>query len=67
MNMLNPTITIQNTEGSYYLVRFQHDFGNNEALDCTVKIPKDNHSLGAVSKLALGRLTELAAAITPRE
>jgi len=67
MNIINPTITVQNTEGDRYLVRFQHTFGNQETLDCSVLIAKGNHSLGEVSRLALGRLIELAGAITPHE
>lgn len=64
MDYLNPTITIQNTTGNY-LVRFQHDFGNGEALDATISVPRGNHTLGSISQLALDRLAELIAHIRP--
>jgi len=58
MEFLNPRITIQNTTGDY-LVRLQHDFGSGETLDAEVRIPRGNHTLGAVSALTIRRLHAL--------
>ena len=67
MELLNPTITISNTDRGVYQVRFQHDFGNGEVLDITVQIPRQNHTLGQVSLAALDRAVELARLITPQD
>lgn len=58
MDFINPTITIHNTTDGY-LVRFQHDFGNNEVLDAEVRITHENHTLGDVATLTIQRLRYL--------
>lgn len=40
MELLNPTVTITNADGDFWLVRFQHEFDAHQRLDFTVQIHK---------------------------
>ncbi len=42
MELLNPTITIHNTDSASLLVRYQHDFGDGTQIDITVKVPRQD-------------------------
>lgn len=60
MELLNPTITITNAEGDFWLVRFQHDFDAHQRLDFSVTIRKQREQpLQQVARLAWQRLAEM--------
>lgn len=66
MEIINPTITVQNTDTNHYLVRYQHDYGDGERIDIQVKIPRSNHTLGDIHRQVMERLKFLVEAITPK-
>lgn len=58
--MLNPTITITNLEGEFWLVGFRHDFDDKQFMEIKVKIPKLlESSVLDVTRAALQRLQEM--------
>lgn len=60
MELLNPTITITNMEGDFWLVGFRHQFDEHQVMDVRVKIPKMRESsVLAVTQAALARLQEM--------
>lgn len=59
MKLLNPAMTITNTEGPHWLVSFEHDFGAGEMVALTVKVLKADRPLSVVQKDAFDRATEL--------
>ncbi len=42
MELLNPKLTLQNTDSTFVLATLEHDFGNGELMNCTVKLRKDD-------------------------
>ena len=63
MDLLNPTVTITNAEGDFWLVRFQHDFDAHQRLDFTVQIRKQTQQpLQEVIRAAFARLLEIVPA-----
>lgn len=40
MELLNPTLTIQNTDQPWWLVRMQHRVSDCESIDITLKVPR---------------------------
>lgn len=59
MELLNPTMTIQNVEGVHWLVSFEHDFGDGEHVSLTVKVLKSNVPASEIEREAFDRATEL--------
>lgn len=60
MELLNPTVTITNAEGDFWLVRFQHEFDAHQRLDFTVQIRKQTQQpvLGVI-RLAFAQLQKM--------
>lgn len=42
MELLNPKITLQNTDDNCVLAKIEHDFGNGELINCIVKLGKND-------------------------
>ena len=60
MELLNPTITITNTDAGHFLVRYVHKFDEHQFLDFTVRILKaPNRSLDKLTQEAFSRLGEM--------
>lgn len=60
MELLNPTVTVTNAEGDFWLVRFQHEFDAHQRLDFTVQIYKQTDKpLPEVIRAAFARLDEM--------
>jgi hypothetical protein len=55
MDLLNPSLTIQNTAGPNWLVRFTHRDANGEDFDITMLVPKGNLSVPQVHVAAMER------------
>lgn len=63
MELLNPTVTVTNAEGDFWLVRFQHEFDVHQRLDFTVQIRKQTQQpLQEVIRAAFARLLEIVPA-----
>lgn len=57
---LNPTITITNLEGEFWLVGFRHEFDAQQFMEISVKIQKmRDSSVLDVTRAALQRLQEM--------
>ncbi len=60
MELLNPTITITNADGDFWLVRFQHEFDAHQRIDFTVQIHKQRQQpVLAVIQAAFARMGEM--------
>jgi len=59
MQLLNPTITIRNTDSQHWLVSLEHDFGNGEAAHITVKVPRGDQPVSNLQREALARAQHL--------
>lgn len=60
MELLNPTVTVTNADGDFWLVRFQHEFDAHQRLDFTVQIRKQTQlPLIGVIQAAFSRLQEM--------
>lgn len=66
MDLTNPRITIQNVEGGHWLVRFEHDFGNGEAVDITVKVPRSDMTMTQLTAQVYARAGSLLATLASR-
>lgn len=56
MKLLQPRITIQNTESTHWLVRLEHIWSEEERLDCQVLVRRSNEPIGHIERLALQAL-----------
>lgn len=56
MELLNPRITIQNTDTGHWLVRLQHTWSAEESLDCQVLVRRSDAPIGHIDRLALTAL-----------
>ena len=63
MELLNPTLTIQNVAGHAWLVRMQHTLAEGEFIDVQLKLPKSAATVAglqqAVVAAAIDRLQRL--------
>jgi hypothetical protein len=60
MELLNPTITITNADGGFWLLAFHHEFDAHQRLDFTVQIHKQpNAPLQELIRTAFARLQEM--------
>lgn len=60
MELLNPTVTITNAEGDFWLVAFHHEFDAHQRLDFSVQIHKQRDKpLLEVIRAAFARLDEM--------
>ena len=60
MELIQPTITITNAEGDFWLVRIEHRFDAHQRLDITVQIRKmPTAPLHDVARAALARMDEM--------
>ena len=59
MELMNPNMTIQNTDGPHWLVCFEHEFGDGERIVVSVKVLKSDHPLVQIQREAFDRATEL--------
>lgn len=59
MKLLNPKITIQNTESEFFLVNIAHDFSEVQKIDLTMLVNRENTTLAEVQAAALERTIEL--------
>ncbi|WP_438979127.1 hypothetical protein [Polynucleobacter sp.] len=59
MELLNPKITLQNASGNILLATLEHDFGNGELINCTVKLNSENICNKQVSELENQILLEI--------
>lgn len=66
MELLNPTMTVTNTDGEHWLVRMQHQFGDVERLDVTLLVPRSDQPLAQVQQQLLRLLQARLSAMTSR-
>lgn len=60
MELLNPTVTVTNAAGDYWLLAFHHEFDAHQGLDFTVQIQKQTHApLQELIRTAFARLQEM--------
>lgn len=59
MELLNPTITVQNTDQHFWLVRMQHAASDVENIDITLKVPRCNDSVPQLQARLLGQAIAL--------
>jgi predicted membrane-bound spermidine synthase len=64
MELLNPRITVQNTDADFWLVTVEHRFTADESVVLTVRIPR-NDSIAAVQASALRRAQSLLSKLSP--
>lgn len=59
MELINPTITVQNVKGDVWLVRWQQRLNDNEHIDVALTVPKSAAApVGEVQALLMDRLLE---------
>ena len=59
MELINPTITVQNVKGDAWLVRWQQRLSEHEHIDVALTVPKSTAApLGEVQALLMDRLLE---------
>lgn len=59
MKLLNPTITVRNTDTINWLVTVEHNFSDEESLVFTTKLPQQSReSLPEVQRMAMRKLVE---------
>ena len=56
MELLQPRITLQNTDSSHWLVRLEHQWSTHERVDFQVLIPRSSEPIGHIDRLALQAL-----------
>jgi len=59
MELLNPKITVQNTDQHFWLVRMQHAASDVELIDITLKVPRCDDSLPQLQTRLLGQAIDL--------
>lgn len=59
MELMNPTLTVQNAKGEHWLVTLQHVWSNAEQINVTVQIPKSHGSLKDVQEQTVQRAVAL--------
>ena len=60
MNLINPRLTVQNAEGSQWLLTFEHAWNEDERIEFTVKVPKNPPvPIGQVVDQAVTKAVEL--------
>ena len=70
MELINPTLTVQNTDQSFWLVRMEHAFSDCEHLDMQFKLQRSLVPLDALQaqlvRTAIERLQALLAGLSHR-
>jgi hypothetical protein len=56
MKLIQPRITIQNTESNHWLVRVEHTWSEDERLDCQVLVRRTDAPIGHIDRLTLQAL-----------
>ena len=59
MNLKTPTVTVQNTDSSHWLVTVEGALDGMETVEFTVAVPRSNASVVEVVKQATARAIEL--------
>lgn len=67
MNLLNPTITVRNTDANLLLVRWEHTLSEHEHIDVQLKVPKTDLSLPAVQHQLLTQAAALLLELRDRQ
>ena len=57
--LINPSFTVQNTEGPHWIVTFEHAFNEDERVFMQVKVSKSNAPIVQIEREAFDRATEL--------
>lgn len=63
MELLNPTITVQNTDQSFWLVRMEHKVEDGQYIDIRLPVPRSGTGLPGIQRqlltVAIERLTTM--------
>jgi len=59
MQLLNPRITIQNTDTAEYLVTVEHNFSDTERISLTVRVDRQAQTLAQIQGAAVKKSLEL--------
>lgn len=59
MKLINPIVTVENTDDVFWLVTYRQEIPELERLDFTLLIPKSSKSLGQIQVDVMERAREL--------
>ncbi len=63
MELINPKLTIQNTDQAHWVVRMEHDVGDGQRLDITLNLPRGDLSVPALQDQLLRKTARLIEAM----
>lgn len=64
MNLINPTITIQNTDTGSFLVNMKHQIAPLQHIDITVLVDRRHEGIGEIQKAAMQKVIALLQTMT---